>query len=237
MRPTPLGEGKTISTVGLGHGPIRDSRQAGHSGRHTPGLHGPGLRDQGRRGRRRLRPGGPVRVAQAPPHRRPARRHLRPTTCSRQFSTTTSTEGNELGLDIHSITWRRVLDINERVLRNMVLGLGSGRMDGIPHETGFDITAASEVMAMLALTNLAAATCTSDWEGWWLATQESGEPVTAEELHAAGFEMAVLMREAIKPESAPDPGEHSGPGPRRAVRQHRARQLLGHCRPHRHPRR
>src|SRR5690606_4409470 len=59
-------------------------------------------------------------------------------------------QGNELGIDQHSITWRRVLDVNDRALRNIVVGLGS-KGDGVPRQTGFDITAASEVMAIFAL--------------------------------------------------------------------------------------
>ena len=58
--------------------------------------------------------------------------------------------GNALGLDPHNITWRRVIDVNDRALRNIVAGLGSAA-DGVPRQTGFDITAASEVMAVLAL--------------------------------------------------------------------------------------
>jgi formate--tetrahydrofolate ligase len=65
-------------------------------------------------------------------------------------------QGNELGLDLHNITWRRVLDVNDRALRNIIIGLGT-KEDGVPRQTGFDITAASEVMAVLALsTSLAA---------------------------------------------------------------------------------
>ncbi|MEZ4584567.1 MAG: formate--tetrahydrofolate ligase, partial [Caldilineaceae bacterium] len=60
-------------------------------------------------------------------------------------------QGNALGIDPYSITWRRVMDISDRDLRNIVAGLGS-KGDGRPHETGFDITVASEVMAILALT-------------------------------------------------------------------------------------
>jgi formate--tetrahydrofolate ligase len=104
--------------------------------------------------------------------------------------------GNQLGLEQHSITWRRVLDVNDRVLRNVVVGLGA-QQDGIPRQTGFDITAASEVMAILAL-----ATSLHDMRrrlGQIIvgATVE-GEPVTAEQLRGAGA-MAVLLREAIKP--------------------------------------
>src|SRR4029450_7859764 len=61
-------------------------------------------------------------------------------------------QGNELGLDLDNITWRRVLDVNDRSLRNIVVGLG-GKEDGVTRQTGFDITAASEVMAILALSN------------------------------------------------------------------------------------
>jgi formate--tetrahydrofolate ligase len=104
--------------------------------------------------------------------------------------------GNKHDLDLNNITWRRVLDINERALRNVIVGLG-GRLDGVPRETGFDITAASEVMAALAL-------CTSLQD---LRTRmgrivvgydKSGSPVTAEDLEVAGA-MTVLLREAIKP--------------------------------------
>ncbi len=104
--------------------------------------------------------------------------------------------GNDLGLDIHNITWRRVLDVNDRALRNINVGLG-GRLDGIPRETGFDITAASEVMAALAL-------CTSLQDlrlrlgRIVVGYTKSGTPITAEEIGAAGS-MAVMLREAIKP--------------------------------------
>ena len=104
--------------------------------------------------------------------------------------------GNELGFDPHNITWRRVLDVNDRALRNTVIGLG-GRLDGIPRESGFDITAASEVMAALAL-------CTDlqDLRARLgrivLGYSGAGTPITAEEIGAAGS-MAVILKEAIKP--------------------------------------
>src|SRR5918992_892089 len=60
-------------------------------------------------------------------------------------------QGDEFGLDPHNITWRRVLDVNDRALRNIVIGLGA-KEDGLVRQTGFDITAASEVMAIMALT-------------------------------------------------------------------------------------
>ncbi|MEM7142209.1 MAG: formate--tetrahydrofolate ligase [Actinomycetota bacterium] len=104
--------------------------------------------------------------------------------------------GNDAGFDIHNITWRRVLDVNDRALRNTTIGLG-GRLDGIPRETGFDITAASEVMATLAL-------CTSLQDlrtrlgRIVLGYSKAGTPITAEEIGAAGS-MAVILKEAIKP--------------------------------------
>jgi formate--tetrahydrofolate ligase len=104
--------------------------------------------------------------------------------------------GNELRIDPLSITWRRCLDMNDRNLRNIVTGLG-GRAHGSPRETGFDITAASEVMALVAVARdlhdlrerLGRIT---------IGTTPDGEPVTAEQLRAAGA-MTVLLKDAIKP--------------------------------------
>ncbi len=99
-------------------------------------------------------------------------------------------------VDRHTITWRRVLDVNDRFLRNIVTGLGE-RGDGVPRQTGFDITAASEVMAILAL-----ATSLRDLRERLgrivIGSTTDGEPITAEDLKAAGA-MTVIMKEAIKP--------------------------------------
>ncbi|MBA3304037.1 MAG: formate--tetrahydrofolate ligase [Acidimicrobiia bacterium] len=104
--------------------------------------------------------------------------------------------GNELDVDQHDVTWRRVQDVNDRALRNLVVGLGT-KQDGTPRQTGFDITAASEVMAVLAL-----ATSLQDLRARLgrivIGYDRQGEPVTAEALKAAGA-MAVMLREAIKP--------------------------------------
>jgi formate--tetrahydrofolate ligase len=104
--------------------------------------------------------------------------------------------GNELGIDALTVSWRRCVDINDRALRQIVVGLG-GRANGYVRETGFDITAASEVMAILAVARdlfdlrerLGAITVGYTWEG---------EPVTAEQIRAAGA-MTVLLKDAIKP--------------------------------------
>jgi formate--tetrahydrofolate ligase len=99
-------------------------------------------------------------------------------------------------IDRHSVGFRRVMDINDRALRNIITGLGE-RVDGVPRETGFDITPASEVMAILAL-----ATSLRDMRerlgGIVIGNDTEGNPITAEDLKAAGA-MAVIMKEAIKP--------------------------------------
>ena len=104
--------------------------------------------------------------------------------------------GNELGLDLNQITWKRVLDVNDRALRNIVSGLGAAG-DGVPRQTGFDITAASEAMAILALSK-----DLKDLRARLgrivVGYTKSGEPVTAEQLKAAGA-MAVIMKDALKP--------------------------------------
>jgi formate--tetrahydrofolate ligase len=103
---------------------------------------------------------------------------------------------NPLGIDIHGILWPRVLDISDRALRHVVIGLG-GREDGIPRETEFVITVGSEVMAVLAL-----ATDLFDLRARLgrivMATTTDGKAVTAEDLGVAGA-MTVLLRDAIKP--------------------------------------
>ncbi len=104
--------------------------------------------------------------------------------------------GNESGLDIHNITWRRVLDVNDRALRNVTIGLG-GRLDGIPRESGFDITAASEVMATLALCS-GLRDLRERLGRIVVGYTRSGTPVTAEEIGVAGS-MAVILLEAVKP--------------------------------------
>ena len=106
-------------------------------------------------------------------------------------------QGNPLKIDALRVSWRRALDMNDRALRQIVLGLG-GRPNGYPRETGFDITAASEVMAILAVARdlhdlrrrLGAITVGHSYDG--------AKPVTAEELRAAGA-MTVLLKEALKP--------------------------------------
>ena len=105
-------------------------------------------------------------------------------------------QGNELDLDLDNITWRRVLDVNDRSLRNIIVGLGT-KEDGVTRQTGFDITAASEVMAILALST-SMADMRARLARIVVGYNSKGQPVTAEQLSGAGS-MAVIMRDAIKP--------------------------------------
>ena len=106
------------------------------------------------------------------------------------------THGNKLRIDPLSITWPRVVDVSDRALRKVVVGLG-GRENGQPRETGFDIAVASEVMAILGLT-----TSLRDLRQRLgrivIGLDQDGRAVTAEQLGTAGA-MAVLLRDAIKP--------------------------------------
>ncbi len=105
-------------------------------------------------------------------------------------------QGNALGIDPRTILWRRVLDVNDRSLRQIVTGLG-GTDNGVPRETGFDITAASELQAVLALS-----TSLKDLRARLrrvvLATTRDGRAVTAEDIKVAGA-MAVLLKDALMP--------------------------------------
>jgi formate--tetrahydrofolate ligase len=103
---------------------------------------------------------------------------------------------NPLGIDPYSITWSRVVDVNDRALRQVTVGLG-GREGGIPRESSFEIAVASEVMAILALT-----TSLRDLRARLgrivIGTTRGGKPVTADDLQCAGA-MTVLLKEALKP--------------------------------------
>lgn len=105
-------------------------------------------------------------------------------------------QGNALGIDVRRITWKRCVDMNDRQLRNIVCGMG-GKVDGVPREDGFDITVASEVMAVLCL-----AGDLMDLKArlgrMVVAYTREDKPITAHELKAEGA-MAALLKDAIKP--------------------------------------
>ena len=103
---------------------------------------------------------------------------------------------NSLGIDARTVTWKRVMDMNDRALRNIVVGLG-GPTSGVPRETGFDITAASEIMAILCLSNDLAdlkRRLGNIFVGYTFAK----EPIYAKDLKVEGA-MAALLKDAVKP--------------------------------------
>jgi formate--tetrahydrofolate ligase len=193
ITPTPLGEGKTTTTVGLGQALACLGKQATIAIRQASmgptfgikgGAAGGGYSQVVPFENLNLHLTGDLHAVTAANNLLAAMvdNHLQ--------------QGNARNIDPRGITWRRVLDVNDRSLRNIVSGLGT-REDGTPRETGFDITAASEVMAVLAL-----ATSLQDLRARFgqivVGYTAAGEPVTAEELKAAGA-MTVIMRDAIKP--------------------------------------
>jgi len=105
-------------------------------------------------------------------------------------------QGNELDIDVRRITWRRVVDLNDRALRNIVCGMG-GKPHGVPRETGFDITVASEMMAILCL-----AQDLDDMKERLgkiiVAYNRKGEPIRAAQLNVTGA-LTLLFKDAIKP--------------------------------------
>ncbi len=193
ITPTPLGEGKTTTTVGLGMG-FSHIGKLGVIAIRQPSM-GPTFGIKGG-----AAGGGYSQVVPMELLNLHLTGDMHAVTAAHNMCSAALDahlyHGNESGLDIHNITWRRVLDVNDRALRNTTIGLG-GRLDGVPRETGFDITAASEVMATLAL-------CTSLQDlrerlgRIVVGYTKAGTPVTAEELKVAGS-MAVILREAIKP--------------------------------------
>ncbi len=193
ITPTPLGEGKTTTTVGLGQALNRTGRKATIAIRQ-PSM-GPTFGIKGG-----AAGGGYSQVVPMEKFNLHLTGDFHAVTSAHNMLSAVLDnhlyQGNESQLDPHSITWRRVLDINERALRHVVTGLG-GRMDGIPRESGFDISSASEVMAILAL-----ATSLSDLRMRLgrivVGYTREGKPVSAEDIQGAGA-MAVLLKDALMP--------------------------------------
>jgi formate--tetrahydrofolate ligase len=193
ITPTPLGEGKTTTTVGLGQAMRHIGRRATVAIRQ-PSM-GPTFGIKGGAAGGGYSQVVPMEILNL---------HL-----TGDFHAVTSAhnmlsavldnhlyQGNECGLDQHKITWRRVLDVNDRVLRNVIVGLGT-RLDGIPRQTGFDITAASEVMAIFALAR-SLVEMRERMGRIVVGYTQAGTPVTANDIGGAGA-MAVIMRDALKP--------------------------------------
>ena len=105
-------------------------------------------------------------------------------------------QGNELGIDVKKIVWKRAVDMNDRQLRHIVCGLG-GRLQGVPREDGFDITVASEVMAVLCMSS-DIKDLKERLSRMIVAYTFAGDPVTAHDLKAEGA-LAALLKDALKP--------------------------------------
>jgi formate--tetrahydrofolate ligase len=193
ITPTPLGEGKTTTTVGLGQGFRHIGKRATVTIRQ-PSM-GPTFGIKGGAAGGGYSQVVPMEVLNlhltGDMHAVTAAHNLLAAMIDNHLY-----QGNPLGIDLHNITWRRVLDVNDRALRNIIVGLG-GRGDGVPRQTGFDITAASEVMATLALAR-SLADMRERLGRIVIGYTKDGTPVTAEQLSAAGS-MAVMLRDAVKP--------------------------------------
>jgi formate--tetrahydrofolate ligase len=193
ITPTPLGEGKTTTTVGLGQAFAHIGKQATVAIRQ-PSM-GPTFGIKGGAAGGGYSQVVPMELLNlhltGDMHAVTAAHNLLAAMIDNHIH-----QGDELGIDQHEVTWRRVLDVNDRALRNVVCGLGA-KQDGFPRQSGFDITAASEVMAVLALSR-SLRDMRERLGRVVIGYDRHGEPITAEQLKAAGA-MTVIMREAIKP--------------------------------------
>ncbi len=193
MTPTPAGEGKSTITIGLADGLRRLGTRAVAAVREPslgPVFGAKGVATGG--GRAQLAPMEDINLHfTGDMHAVGCAHNLLAAMLDNHLA-----QGNALGLDARRILWKRVLDMNDRALRNIVIGLG-GPAHGVPRESGFEITAASEVMAILCL-----ARDLQDFkarvERVVVGERPAGVLVTAGELRAAGA-MAVLVRDALKP--------------------------------------
>ena len=193
ITPTPAGEGKTTTTVGLGQALNRIGKKAIIALRE-PSL-GPSFGIKGG-----AAGGGYSQVVPMEDINLHFTGDIHAVTTAHNLLAAMLDnhihQGNTLNIDPRQVVWRRVMDLNERALRHIVIGLG-GRLDGIPRESGFDISVASEIMASLCL-----ATSLMDLKERFkrivVAYTYDGKPVSADDLKAAGS-MAVLMKDAIKP--------------------------------------
>src|SRR5207248_7547036 len=193
MTPTPAGEGKSTTTVGLADGLRRSAKPAAAAPRDPPlgpvfGMKGGATGG----GHAQLAPMEDINLHfTGDMHAIGATHNLLAAMLDNHLA-----QGNSLGVDTRRVLLKRVVDMNDRALRNIVLGLG-GPAHGVPREGGFEITVASEVMAILCLSSDLV-----DFKAragrMVVAETGDGAPVTAADLHAAGA-MAVLMKDAIKP--------------------------------------
>jgi formate--tetrahydrofolate ligase len=193
VTPTPLGEGKTVTTVGLGQAMRHIGRTATVAIRQ-PSM-GPTFGIKGG-----AAGGGYSQVVPMETLNLHLTGDFHAVTAANNLLSALVDnhvyQGNAAGLDLSRITWRRVLDVNDRALRDIVVGLG-GRVDGVTRQTGFDITAASEVMAILALTR-SLPELRERLRRIVVGYTRDGDAVTAQDIGGAGA-MAAILRDAVKP--------------------------------------
>ncbi|MBM3317486.1 MAG: formate--tetrahydrofolate ligase [Candidatus Eisenbacteria bacterium] len=193
ITPTPAGEGKTTTTIGLGQAFGRLGRSVCLALRE-PSL-GPCMGIKGGAtggGESRLLPADSINLHFTGDfHAVTTAHNLLAAILDNHIH-----HDNPLGIDPRRILWRRVIDMNDRALRDVVIGLG-GVLQGVPRETGFDITAASEVMAMLCLAE-GLEDLRERLERTLVAYTFDGRPVTAGQLQATGA-MLALLKDALLP--------------------------------------
>jgi formate--tetrahydrofolate ligase len=192
INPTPAGEGKTTTTIGLGQALTRLGRKATVAVREPSmgpvfGVKGGGCGG----GHSQVLPMEDINLHFTGDIHAVSSAHnlLSAMMDAAIFHRT-------VDLDVRQIRWRRVMDMNDRALRQIVMGLG-GRLMGVPREEGFDITAASEVMAILALTS-GPTDLIQRLSRIVLGYSSQGEAVTADQIHAPEA-MAIILKDALKP--------------------------------------
>lgn len=193
ITPTPLGEGKTVTALGLGQGLAKIGKKVMNTNRQpskgpTFGIKGGAAGG----GYSQVLPMENINLHfTGDIHAIETAHNL----CAAAIDNHIS-HGNKLGIDANNVTWRYCQDLNSRALRDVVVGLG-GSANGYPRQTGFDITVATETMAIIAL----ASSLKDLRERIGRAVvgyTYDGNPVTTEDLHVAGA-MTVLLKEALKP--------------------------------------
>ena len=193
ITPTPAGEGKTTCSVGIAQGLARIGKRSAVALRE-PSL-GPylGLKGGGTGGgMSQVVPSDDINLHfTGDIHAVSSAHNLLAALVDNHLH-----HGNALGIDSRRVLWRRVMDMNDRALRDIVIGLG-GHREGVPRETGFDISAASEVMAILCLAQ-GVADLKERLSRIVVGYRPDGSPVRAADLKAVGA-MAALLRDAVKP--------------------------------------
>jgi len=191
--PTPLGEGKSVTAIGLGQALAKIGKKVCNTCRQPS--QGPTFGIKGG-----AAGGGYSQVVPMEDFNLHLTGDFHAVTAAQNLCAAmvdaSYMHGNKLNLDPFNLTWRRAMDVNDRVLRDVVVGLG-GKANGYPRETGFDITAACETMAILALAN-SLPDLRQRLGRIVVGFNKEGRPVTAEDLKAAGA-MTVLLKDAIRP--------------------------------------